>query len=48
MGTFTLPMSLITSVFHGQSSQEVEDNPSRPEFLITEQGVGYRFGGPCS
>ena len=23
--------------------KKLEDNPSRPSFLITEQGVGYRL-----
>jgi two-component system KDP operon response regulator KdpE len=23
--------------------KKLEDNPSRPKFLITEQGVGYRL-----
>jgi two-component system KDP operon response regulator KdpE len=26
--------------------KKLEDNPSRPAFLITEPGVGYRFRLP--
>jgi two-component system KDP operon response regulator KdpE len=31
-------------VFIAQLRKKIEDNPSRPSLLITESGVGYRFG----
>lgn len=31
-------------VFIAQLRKKIEDNPSRPELLITESGIGYRFG----
>lgn len=31
-------------VFVAQLRKKIEDNPSRPELLITESGIGYRFG----
>lgn len=31
-------------VFVAQLRKKVEDNPSRPTLLITESGIGYRFG----
>ncbi|MFO7922402.1 MAG: winged helix-turn-helix domain-containing protein [Bacteroidales bacterium] len=31
-------------VFVAQLRKKIEDNPSRPTFLITESGIGYRFG----
>ena len=31
-------------VFVTQLRKKIEDNPSRPELLITESGIGYRFG----
>jgi two-component system KDP operon response regulator KdpE len=30
-------------VFIGQLRKKIEDNPSRPEMIITESGVGYRM-----
>lgn len=31
-------------VFVAQLRKKIEDDPSRPELLITESGIGYRFG----
>ncbi|MGV8138029.1 MAG: response regulator [Mangrovibacterium sp.] len=31
-------------VFVAQLRKKVEDNPSKPKLLITESGIGYRFG----
>jgi two-component system KDP operon response regulator KdpE len=31
-------------VFVAQLRKKIEDNPSKPAFLITESGIGYRFG----
>jgi len=31
-------------VFIAQLRKKIEDNPSKPEILITESGIGYRFG----
>jgi two-component system, OmpR family, KDP operon response regulator KdpE len=31
-------------VFIAQLRKKIEDNPSRPTLLITESGIGYRFG----
>jgi len=31
-------------VFVAQLRKKIEDNPSKPTFLITESGIGYRFG----
>jgi two-component system, OmpR family, KDP operon response regulator KdpE len=31
-------------VFIAQLRKKIEDNPSRPKLLITESGIGYRFG----
>lgn len=31
-------------VFIAQLRKKIEDNPSIPELLITESGIGYRFG----
>lgn len=31
-------------VFVAQLRKKIEDNPSKPELLITESGIGYRFG----
>jgi two-component system KDP operon response regulator KdpE len=30
-------------VFIAQLRKKIEENPSRPKFLITESGIGYRF-----
>jgi two-component system, OmpR family, KDP operon response regulator KdpE len=30
-------------VFVGQLRKKIEDNPNRPNYIITESGVGYRF-----
>jgi two-component system KDP operon response regulator KdpE len=30
-------------VFIAQLRKKIEDDPNRPEFLLTESGVGYRF-----
>lgn len=32
-------------VFVAQLRKKIENNPSVPELLITESGIGYRFGG---
>lgn len=32
-------------VFVAQLRKKIEDNPSKPQFLITESGIGYRFNG---
>jgi two-component system, OmpR family, KDP operon response regulator KdpE len=32
-------------VFVAQLRKKIEDNPLRPELLVTESGIGYRFGG---
>ena len=32
-------------VFIAQIRKKIEDDPNRPEFLLTESGVGYRFIG---
>ncbi len=32
-------------VFIAQLRKKIENNPSVPELLITESGIGYRFGG---
>ena len=32
-------------VYVGQLRKKLEDDPSRPEFIITEPGMGYRFRG---
>lgn len=31
-------------VFVAQLRKKIEENPSKPELLITESGIGYRFG----
>lgn len=31
-------------VFIAQLRKKIEENPSKPELLITESGIGYRFG----
>ncbi len=31
-------------VFMAQLRKKIEDNPSKPRLLITESGIGYRFG----
>jgi two-component system, OmpR family, KDP operon response regulator KdpE len=31
-------------VFIAQLRKKIENNPSKPELLITESGIGYRFG----
>ncbi|MBN2635319.1 MAG: response regulator [Prolixibacteraceae bacterium] len=31
-------------VFIAQIRKKIEDNPSKPKLLITESGIGYRFG----
>jgi two-component system, OmpR family, KDP operon response regulator KdpE len=31
-------------VFVAQLRKKIEDDPSKPSFLITESGIGYRFG----
>jgi two-component system KDP operon response regulator KdpE len=32
-------------VFVAQLRRKIEDDPSKPKMLITESGIGYRFGG---
>jgi two-component system KDP operon response regulator KdpE len=31
-------------VFIAQLRKKIEDNPSKPKLLVTESGIGYRFG----
>lgn len=31
-------------VFVAQLRKKIEDNPAKPNFIITESGIGYRFG----
>jgi two-component system KDP operon response regulator KdpE len=31
-------------VFIAQLRKKIEDNPANPVLLITESGIGYRFG----
>jgi two-component system KDP operon response regulator KdpE len=31
-------------VFIAQLRKKIEDDPAKPELLITESGIGYRFG----
>lgn len=31
-------------VFIAQLRKKIEDNPSKPTYLVTESGIGYRFG----
>ena len=31
-------------VFIAQLRKKLEDNPSKPVMIITESGIGYRFG----
>jgi two-component system KDP operon response regulator KdpE len=35
-------------VFMGQLRKKIEDQPSRPRFILTEAGIGYRFVGLSS
>jgi two-component system KDP operon response regulator KdpE len=30
--------------FRCQLRKKIEDNPSKPTLLVTESGIGYRFG----
>jgi len=32
-------------VYMGQLRRKLEADPTRPRYLLTEQGVGYRLGG---
>lgn len=32
-------------VFIAQIRKKIEDDPNRPEYILTESGVGYRFNG---
>jgi two-component system KDP operon response regulator KdpE len=32
-------------VFVAQLRKKIEENPLKPKLLITESGIGYRFGG---
>jgi two-component system, OmpR family, KDP operon response regulator KdpE len=32
-------------VFMAQLRKKIEDNPLKPNLLVTESGIGYRFGG---
>ncbi len=36
------PQSL--RVFVAQLRKKIEDNPAKPTMLVTESGIGYRFG----
>jgi two-component system KDP operon response regulator KdpE len=31
-------------VFVAQLRKKIEDEPTKPKLLITESGIGYRFG----
>lgn len=31
-------------VFVAQLRKKIEDNPTKPTLLVTESGIGYRFG----
>ena len=35
-------------VFMGQVRRKINDDPTRPRFIYTESGVGYRFRLPVS
>ncbi len=39
-----LEQSQYLRVFVAQLRKKIEDNPSKPDLLITESGIGYRFG----
>jgi len=32
-------------VFVAQLRKKIEDNPTKPKLIVTESGIGYRFGG---
>jgi two-component system KDP operon response regulator KdpE len=32
-------------VFMANLRRKLEDDPARPRYLLTEQGIGYRFAG---
>ena len=34
-------------VFIAQLRKKIETEPNRPEYILTESGVGYRFSGIC-
>jgi two-component system, OmpR family, KDP operon response regulator KdpE len=42
-GSHSIQDSHYVRVFMSSLRKKLEDNPSRPSFLITEQGVGYRL-----
>jgi two-component system KDP operon response regulator KdpE len=33
-------------VYVGQLRQKIEADPTRPQYIVTEPGVGYRLRGP--
>jgi two-component system, OmpR family, KDP operon response regulator KdpE len=37
--------SQYTRVYVGQLRKKLEDDPSNPTLIVTESGIGYRFGG---
>jgi len=39
-----LEQSQYLRVFVAQLRKKIENNPSKPSLLITESGIGYRFG----
>jgi two-component system KDP operon response regulator KdpE len=32
----------------GHIRKKIENNPAAPRFILTEQGIGYRFAGTSS
>lgn len=42
-GPGSINQSQYLRVFIAQIRKKIEDDPNRPEYLLTEAGVGYRF-----